>query len=316
MQYIHRHDLIAPERLKTLMQRSDARAWRQWLSHLGAIGLSTILLRISYGSLWALPVFVVHGVLLNFLYAAQHEMMHGTAFRTRGLNRWFSRITGFVVLFPRDYDRIMHFAHHRHTNDPNRDPELMGYNEQAGNPNLAVFLWRLSCVPYWLRRVGRLVRVAAGRLDIEQYMSKAEQRTVIREARAHLAGYALLAGGSLALGTGALLWYWLLPLFATKWLHEVQNLVEHGALPLVDNVLENTRTIRTHPLLHWLAWNMQYHCDHHLFAAVPFYHLPALHREIHGHIHNVTPGYGAALAEVLAGVGNSGAVADGRGPMT
>lgn len=301
MEYVHRKDLIAAERLQQLMQKSDAKAWQQLLSHAGAIAISGTLIYLSYGTWWLIVPFIIHGILLNYLYAAQHELMHLTAFRSRRLNNFFSRITGFIVLFPRDYDRIMHFAHHRHTNLPGLDPELVGYNEQTDHneTSLASALWRLSAVPYWLRRFGRLPRVAVGRLSIEGYMSDAEQRLIIREARWHLVGYAVVLFASLWLQSWAALLYWLGPLFLTKWAHEVQNIVEHNNLPKIDNVLANTRTIHTHRLLHWLAWNMQYHCDHHSFAAVPFYHLPALHKELEARIENVAPSYRAALRDAL-----------------
>ena len=44
--------------------------------------------------------------------------------------------------------------------------------------------------------------------------------------------------------------------------------------------MHNTRTIRTWPVLRWMAWNMQYHTAHHTFPAVPFHKLPELHREL------------------------------------
>lgn len=299
MEYVHRKDLIAPERLRELMQKSDSKAWRQTLSHFGAIGFSGYLLYLSYGTLWMIPLFMLHGLLLNYLYAAQHELMHLTAFRTRWLNEFFSRVTGFIVIFPRDYDRFMHFTHHRYTNLPDKDPELVGYNEQSDAYSPFSFLWRISCIPYWLRRVGRLFRVASGNLVIEQYMNEKEQNTIIREARWHLLGYALLAVVSIALESAFLLVYWLAPMILMKWSHEIQNIVEHNGLPKVDNVLANTRTIHTHPFMHWVAWNMQYHCDHHLFAAVPFYNLPALHEELKDKIENVAPNYRSALRDAI-----------------
>jgi fatty acid desaturase len=297
--YVHRKDLIAPEKLRELMQKSDAKAWRQLLSHFGAIGLSGYLLYLSYGTLWMIPVFILHGMLLNFLYAAQHELMHLTVFRARRLNNLVSRITGFIVMFPRDYDRFMHFTHHRYTNLPGKDPELIGYNEQNDNYSLGSIVWRLSCIPYWMRRIGRLFRVAAGKLTIEGYMTSAEQTAIIREARWHLAGYAAIAAISVWQQSWFAVIYWLAPLMLTKCLHEVQNIVEHNGLPKVDNVLANTRTIHTNRFMHWLAWNMQYHCDHHLFAAVPFYNLPALHAELKDNIQNVAPNYRAALKDAL-----------------
>jgi hypothetical protein len=46
------------------------------------------------------PAFVVHGTLINFLYAGQHEFSHWTVFKTKKLNEIFGRLFGFVLFYP------------------------------------------------------------------------------------------------------------------------------------------------------------------------------------------------------------------------
>ncbi len=101
-----RRDLIDARTLRGLCAPSDAAGFRQLGSHLGAIGVTGLLLYASLGTPWVVPVFIVHGVLLNFLYAGQHELSHWTVFRTRRLNEVFGRLFGFVLFFPRDFDQI------------------------------------------------------------------------------------------------------------------------------------------------------------------------------------------------------------------
>ena len=119
-----RRDMITPAKLKALSVKSDAAGFVQLGSHLGAIALSAMLLALTWGTWWAVPAFVVDGMLINFLYAGQHEMSHGTVFRTKKLNEIFGRLFGFVVLYPRDFDQIQHFAHHRYTQLWEGDGEL------------------------------------------------------------------------------------------------------------------------------------------------------------------------------------------------
>ncbi len=64
-----RRDLIKPDRLRALMQRSDLSGVLQLGSHLTAIAISGTLLWQLWGTFWAVPVFMLHGVLINFLYA-------------------------------------------------------------------------------------------------------------------------------------------------------------------------------------------------------------------------------------------------------
>ena len=120
-----RRKLLTREEMRALTQRSDIRGGLQMASHLGAILLAGLAHSAVMGTWWVLAAGAVLGVLLNFLYAAQHELSHATVFKTRKLNEVFGRFVGFVLLFPRDYDQIMHFAHHQWTQDWERDKELI-----------------------------------------------------------------------------------------------------------------------------------------------------------------------------------------------
>jgi fatty acid desaturase len=299
MEYVHRRELLDDERLALLRRRSDARAWLQLGSHFGAVLAAGALAHALWGTPWAAPVWLVYGMLLNYLYAAQHELMHGTAFATRWLNELFSRITGILMIFPRDYDRIMHFTHHKFTNVPDKDPELMGATRFEAPHTLLQFLWSLSAIPYWWRRLSTLIRNFFGNVRDEYYMSRREQALVIREARLHVCAYVLLAVVSITSGSWIAVHYWLLPLLLTKPLHHIQNIVEHTGMPLDNDITANTRSIRVNPVLRWMCWNMQYHCAHHLYAAVPFYNLPLLDRDLSALERSVSPGYIAAAGDVI-----------------
>jgi fatty acid desaturase len=119
-----RRDLIAAERLKALSVKSDLRGSLKLGAHFCALALTGSALLRFWGTLWAVPLFIAHGALINFLYAGQHELSHWTVFRTKGLNEFFGRVLGFVLIYPRDFDQVQHFAHHRFTQDWQRDGEL------------------------------------------------------------------------------------------------------------------------------------------------------------------------------------------------
>lgn len=269
-----RRDLIEAPTLRRLTTASDRAGAIQVASHLGAIAASGLLLAATWGSWLAVPVFLVHGVLLNFLYAGQHELSHWTVFRTRALNEWFGRLFGFVVLFPRDFDQLQHAAHHRHTQDWDRDGELA-----RDRYTFASYLLWLLGPTYWYTRVRRIVRFACGVVS-EEYVPAARRGDLVREARWHVAGYAAIAAGSVAAGSWAAVTFWLAPMLLTKVVHQLQNTIEHLGLPHEANILENTRSTRTNAVLRWLGWNMQYHTAHHAFPGVPFHNLPALHEAL------------------------------------
>lgn len=273
--FVGRRGLIEPERLRALSTRSDWRGALQLGGHLLALAATGTALHLTWGGWWALPVFLLHGVVLNFLYAAQHELSHATPFRTRKLNELFGRIIGFAMLYPRDFDQIQHFAHHRHTQDRALDGELAG---QPGYTLASYLLW-MTGATYWWSRVARILRFARG-IVVEPYIRAIEKPIVIREARWHLLGYAVIAAASVVAGSWAAVLYWLAPMVIAKPVHQLQNTIEHLGLTHSQETLSNTRTIRTNPLLRWLGWNMAYHTAHHTFPSVPFHALPDLHAEI------------------------------------
>ncbi|MEM9761000.1 MAG: fatty acid desaturase [Pseudomonadota bacterium] len=265
-----RRRLVSPQDLRVLMQRSDMRGALQLASHFGAIALSGGLLWALWGTLWAIPVFMVHGVLLNFLYAGQHELSHGTVFRTKWPNVLFGRVIGFLMLYPRDFDRIQHWAHHQHTQNWEKDGELV--REPYTLRSYLLWFWGPT---YWWSRVSRLFRFARC-VVLEPYIRPDEHALVIREARIHLALYAAVAMVSVAAGSWAAVILWLAPMVAMKFVHQLQNTIEHLGLSHEDDILQNTRSTRTNKLMRWLCWQMPYHTAHHSFPSVPFWKLRSL----------------------------------------
>ena len=269
-----RRDVIDAARLRSLCAASNGRGAMQALSHLGAIGVSGTLLWFTRGSWWAVPIFAVHGALLNFLYAGQHELSHWTVFRTGWPNEWLGRLFGFVLFYPRTFDQVQHMAHHRFTQDWARDGELARDRYTLGS----YLLW-MSGVTYWYTRWRRILRFAFG-IVTEPYLPAKRHAELIREARLHLAGYAMIVGVSLMAHSGAAVFLWLAPMLVMKWVHQLQNTMEHLGLPHEDNVLVNTRSTRTNAVMRWLGWQMQYHTAHHAFPGVPFHRLRELNAAI------------------------------------
>ena len=79
---------VSRERLRALSRKSDAWGVLQTASHVGAIAAITsgLLFLVPIASWTVVPLFLAQGILINCLYAGQHELSHWTAFRTRELN--------------------------------------------------------------------------------------------------------------------------------------------------------------------------------------------------------------------------------------
>jgi fatty acid desaturase len=269
-----RREVIDAAKLRSLCVASNTEGAIQTLSHLGAIAVTGTLLWMWRGTVWAVPLFAIHGVLLNFLYAGQHELSHWTVFRTGWLNEWIGRVFGFVLFYPRTFDQVQHMAHHRFTQDWARDGELA----RPRYTMTSYLLW-MSGVSYWYTRWRRILRFSLG-IITEPYLPAKRHAELTREARLHLAGYALIAGASLTAHSWAAVILWLAPMLAMKGIHQLQNTIEHLGLPHEANVLANTRSTRTNAIMRWLGWRMQYHTAHHAFPGVPFHRLHELHEAI------------------------------------
>jgi fatty acid desaturase len=266
-----RRRLVDGATLRTLCMTSDRAGSLQLLSHLGALAVSGALLWFLWGTWWAIPAFMLHGTLLNFLYAGQHELSHGTVFRTGRLNELFGRLLGFLMLYPRTFDQIQHMAHHRHTQDWARDGELA-----RGPYRLSSYLLWMSGITYWYTRLRRIARFSLG-IVTESYLPAYRHAELVREARVHVLGYVSIIVVSVAARSWAAMLLWLAPMLAMKFMHQLQNTIEHLGLAHDDNLLTNTRSTRTNAVMRWMAWQMPYHTAHHAFPAVPFHRLHRLH---------------------------------------
>lgn len=263
---------LPPELIQQLTRRSDSKGLAQLGGHLALLFCAGLALQASRDSLWLLLMLPLYGMVLIFLFAPLHETIHFTAFKTRWLNNLVAAPIGFLLLIPFQNFRVFHYAHHRHTQNPERDPELLDMRPLIESH----YWWYLSGLPTWWLALKSIWDHAMGRVD-EPYIEERHRATIVDEARLHLAGYGLLLLISLLSSSAALWWFWILPALVAQPLLRLYLLAEHSGCDLSDNMLENSRTTYTVPWLNFLAWNMPYHAEHHYLASVPFHALPALH---------------------------------------
>jgi fatty acid desaturase len=113
-----------------------------------------------------------------------------------------------------------------------------------------------------------------------------------------MAGLYVLLGLTL-LVSPFVFWVWLLPIVLGQPFLRLYLLAEHGDCPEVANMFENTRTTFTTGVMRFLAWNMPYHAEHHVYPAVPFHKLPELHGLMKDELRVTAEGYGAFAREFL-----------------
>mgnify|MGYP001051270439 FL=1 len=269
-----RRKVVTPQELRWLNERSDLMGGLQMLSHLGLVAAICVGHYMVMGTWWVLLTGFMLGVSLNFLYAGQHELSHWTVFRTKWLNEWFGRFIGFFMFFPRDFDLIMHYSHHRYTQDWSGDGELV----RKPYTLISYLLWMIG-LSYWRNRFLGIIRRASG-IIIEPYIHDNEKAKVIMESRIHILGYIIIAGASFWFARWEALTFWVLPMLLCKPVHQLQNTIEHLGLSHEHDIMNNTRSTRTNFIMRWLCWQMPYHTAHHSFPSVPFWKLKALNNKI------------------------------------
>jgi len=264
--------ILDKEVIQQLSQRSNYKGLVQLAAHLGLLTLTTIALAQALGSGWLLPALLAQAIVLTFLFAALHETIHFTAFRTRRLNNIVAAAIGFAQLLPSEYFRCFHYAHHRHTQNPKLDPELIDKKPYTRRS----WLLHVSGLPLWRSNIRSIYRHAKGIVD-EVYLQERDHSKIITEARWHLGAYLVILILSLVYSNDWFWWYWILPSLLGQPFLRLFLIAEHSGCDLSDNMLQNSRTTYTVPLLNFLAWNMPYHAEHHYLASIPFHALPALH---------------------------------------
>ena len=288
--------LVPKDELKQLRQRSDGPGLAFLAGHAVTLLITGWLVAKALGSAWMLPAMFVHGVVIVHLFAPFHESTHGTAFRTRWLNRSVAWFTGLALQLPPTHFTLEHAAHHKYTQDPVRDPERIpeAYSIRG-------YLWFATAIPYFRSALANLYNHARGSFtDMElTFIPPNSRAKVQREAWIIWSVYLGVALLSLVLQSWAAVIFWLLPRVIGEPVMRIIRMSEHGACPLVPDMLRNTRTVITLPPLRWLNWNNAHHAEHHAMPAIPFHALPGLHQHLGRHIEEVRPGYADTQAHIL-----------------
>jgi fatty acid desaturase len=289
--------ILDKEIIQQLGQRSDYKGMVQLAAHLGLLTLTTVALTHALGSGWLLPALLAQAVVLTFLFAPLHETIHFTAFKTRRLNSIVAACIGFLQLLPSQYFRCFHYAHHRHTQNPELDPELIDKKPNTWRS----WLLHVSGLPLWHSNIRSIYRHAMGIVD-EVYLQQRDHSVIITEARWHLGAYLAILMFSLIYGSDWFWWYWVLPSLLGQPFLRLFLLAEHSGCDLGDNMLQNSRTTYTLPLVNFLAWNMPFHAEHHYLASIPFHALPALHAWTGQRVKYKGAGYWQVNREIAAAI--------------
>ena len=292
---------------RSLHERSDFLGWCQTLGYLGLLILTASAAWYSADNFpWDITVMLVflHGTCFAFQINAVHELGHGCVFKTRALNAFFERVFAFLGWINFEFFDVSHARHHRYTLHAPDDLEVVlpikiivrdffrtGFIDPRGFYNT-------------LR--GTIERACGGNFKGEWANvlfpeGSAERQRPVRWARV------LLLGHGLILAVALVMHWWMLPVvtslapFYGSWLFFLCNNTQH--IGLQDDVPDFRlccRTFTLNPVVQFLYWHMNYHTEHHMYAAVPCYRLGQLHRLIKHDLPPCPHGIVATWREIAA----------------
>jgi fatty acid desaturase len=262
---------------------------------------STVIVVGSAAWVWSpwvvLPAIVLVATRQHALFVLAHEAAHHRLFARRGLNEFAGRAIGGVTGISMCAYRVVHRLHHNDLYGPS-DPDMALH---GGYPRGRAYLLRKLAADLAGLTAWKTWRYFFGLPGVTQPGSgggplrplddtaPALRRAALHDRWAVVACQMLIPLGLvLAGGLDALLRYavlWLLPMATVlQVLLRLRAIAEHGAPRRTDSPLLAARTHTASALgrLFLFPHNVHHHIEHHLFPAVPQYHLPALHALLAG----------------------------------
>jgi fatty acid desaturase len=294
--------LLTPAELAPLTHLSAARSLLAIAQSVGLIAAAVALGIWAWPNPWVLAGCVmVLGVAQHGLFILSHEAAHYRLLPNRALNDLLGTWIGMSGGVSMHTYRVTHRLHHNNLYGP-LDPDTAIH---GGYPRGRAYLCRklaLDLVGWnaWKTYAyffgSPAINEETGtKLDVLNDTSP-ELRRAARADRWRVVAFHLVApivawglGASLGQGLQGLAMYlvlWLLPLLTVlQPILRLRAICEHGATTDFSSPLTAARSNRTTGSfgnllgrLLLFPHHVNYHLEHHLYPAVPHYHLPALHR--------------------------------------
>jgi fatty acid desaturase len=259
------------------------------------IGLAIAFGVINWLTPWVLLSVLAVGIALHGLFILSHEAAHYRMFSNRTANDAAGRLIGMLGGVSMCTYRVTHRLHHNNLYG-SQDPDTAIH---GGYPRGRAYLWRklgLDLIGWnawktyaYFFGAPAINDDTGGKINPLNDTSP-ELRASARNDRMVVVAFhllapvvALLVGGGTGLAMYVVLW--MLPLLTVlQPILRLRAICEHGAVTDLSSPLTAARSNNNSGL--WTNWlfravlfphHVNYHLEHHLYPAVPHYHLPRLH---------------------------------------
>jgi len=288
---------LSSDELAQFTKLSDLRSAWSLVQTYGLVALTASLgcyglaLHSAAGILMVAVAVVLMGCWQHWLAIISHESTHYRLFASRALNDLLGRLSGMLVGVSTFSYRIVHRLHHNHLYQP-IDPDMA---LMAGYPRGKMYLvkkllkdaagftaWRNYL--YFFGAPAQNQETGVAQKPLSDTTSRLRE-LAMRDRWIVVAFHVLMLAAMFGLGYG--LQYvvlWILPAFTVQAvILRLRAVAEHGAPSDTSTPLGAARTNVEIPLWARIALfphHVNYHLEHHLYPAVPHYHLAALHAKL------------------------------------
>ena len=278
------------EVVQSLTRRSPWRATAALL-HDFAVLAAAIAVALYF---WPNPLVILLAVLVigtrqHGLFVIAHDAAHYLLYERRWLNDFVGRVCATVQGLSMCTYRVIHRLHHNNLyGELDPDTALHGgyprgrwylvkklLKDLTGQTAWKTYAYFLGGAP----ALNTATNVAVRPLDDTSEKLRAEAK---RDRNMVIAVHVVLL--AVFAWSGHLVQYlvlWVLPLVTVvQAILRLRAIAEHGATSDFSSPLTAARTNTAPAWLEWLLFphHVNYHIEHHLYASVPHYNLPALHR--------------------------------------
>ena len=286
--------ILTADELAPLTQLNDLRslaAVAQTVA-LAAVGIAIGI--ALWPSPWVLLTLPLIGIQHHAMFVLVHEAAHYRLFTARGINDAVGRLLGMAGGISMCTYRVIHRLHHNNLyGEEDPDTALHG-----GYPRGVAYLWKklaqdLSGVNAWKTFAYFFGAPAISTQHASRPLddtSASLRRSARRDRWAVVALHVLAPLACLAFGgwRGLAMYFvlWMLPMLTVlQPILRLRAICEHGAVSDLSSPLTAARSNRSagsvanvigRALL--FPHHVNFHLEHHLYPAVPHYHLPRLHR--------------------------------------
>ena len=293
---------IDRSKLAELTKRNN---WRPLLQNVAMLGFSAVTGAIAVWAFhnlawpWIVITCYFHCTFFGYFGggAGGHKLSHKNMFRSAWLNEFSIRFSGFFTWFDFHFFRTSHAQHHQYTVHHDLDLEVMlplGLKWHQ-------WIWSVTLHPTGfvreIRKLAARLLPAGGKSYRKQWAVRGfsegdpEYRAGFRWIRFVFLGHVALGTVSVLSGNWILLILVTFAGFLANWHKGLTHMPQHfGMRPDVADWRQSTRTYLAGPMVQFFYWNMNYHVEHHMYAAVPFYNLPKLRKAIENDLPEATRG--------------------------